>query len=242
MDTTSYVAVSRQIALQRAMTSVANNIANANSTGFRAEHALFEPYLAAAGEPKKVAFVQDVGLYRDPSPGTVDTTGNPLDLAIVGPGYLTFQTPQGERYARAGHLAIDADGQLVDARGNPLLDDRGSPVVVPQGERQITVAEDGTITGSQGGGPIARLQLVTFGGEQDLTREGDGLYRASAVPRPIATGRIVQGALERSNVSPVQEMTTMMMILRAFQGTEQLIEAQDELDRRAIDRLVAVGG
>lgn len=237
MDTTSYVALSRQITLRRHMATIANNIANAATTGYRAEHTLFEPVIEAAGEPRQLAFVQDVGLFRDTSPGPIAATGNPLDLAIQGDGYLTFRTPAGERYGRAGHLQLDAEGRLVDASGNPILDEAGAEVTLPPGERGMTVAEDGTIAGSAG--PVARLQLVTFGNEQALQREGGGLYRSEAVPRP-ATGRFVQGALEGANVAPVLEMTAMLETVRAFQGVQRLIDTQDELDRKAIDRLVSV--
>jgi flagellar basal-body rod protein FlgF len=237
MDTTGYIALSRQIALERHMTTIANNIANANTSGYRAEHTLFEPFLEQAGEPRQVAFVQDVGLYRDLTPGPIAQTGNPLDLAIDGEGYLTVQTPAGERYTRGGHLGLDASGRLVDAQGSPVLDEGGSPVTVPPGESQLTVGEDGTLTGAAG--PIAKLQLVTVGNEEAMAREGGGLYASSEVPRP-ATGRLVQGAIEGSNTVPVLEMTSLMATVRAFQGVQQLVDAQDELDRDAIQHLVSV--
>jgi flagellar basal-body rod protein FlgF len=238
MDTTSYIALSRQVALQRHMATIANNIANAATTGYRAERTLFEPVLEPAGEPRRLAFVQDVGLYRDLSPGPITQTGNRLDLAIDGEGYFAFRTGAGVRYGRAGHLELDAEGRLVDARGNPILDDGGAPVTVPQADRDLTIGADGTVANRAG--PIARLQPVTFANEQALRREGDGLYGAGdQAPRP-ATGRVAQGALESANVSPVLEMTTMIETVRAFEGTQRLIEIRHELDRRAIERLVSV--
>lgn len=240
MDTTSYIALSRQVTLQRQMNTVANNIANAGTTGYRGENTLFEPVMQDAGEPRRVAFVQDVGLYRDVSPGPITRTENPLDVSVDGEGYLTFQAPGGgERYGRGGHLELDAGGRVVDARGNPLLDEGGKPVVVPDGEGPVTIGQDGTVAGKAG--PIARLQLVTFANEQALQGEGGGLFRSAAPPRP-ASGRLVQGALEGSNVQPVLEMTRMLETQRAFEGVQKLIEAQDELDRRAIDRMISVTG
>jgi flagellar basal-body rod protein FlgF len=143
------------------------------------------------------------------------------------------------RYGRAGHLGLDAEGRLVNAGGNPIIDDGGAPVTVPQADRDLTIGADGTVANRAG--PIARLQPVTFANEQALRREGDGLYRAAAdqQPRPAA-GRVAQGALEQANVSPVQEMTTMVETVRAFEGTQRLIETRHELDRRAIERLVSV--
>lgn len=240
MDTTSYIALSRQIALQRHMATIANNVANAATTGYRAEHTLFEPVLERSGDPpRRLAFVQDVGLYRDLSPGSLNQTGNRLDLALEGDGYLTFRTAAGVRYGRAGHLELDAAGQLVDARGNPLLDEGGAPVTVPPGDRDLTIGEDGSIANRAG--PLARIRPVTFANEQALRREGDGLHRTDQAPRP-ATARVVQGALEAANVSAVAEMTTLIETTRAFEGTQRLIETQHELDRRSIERLISVSG
>ena len=238
MDTTNYIALSRQVALQRHMATIANNIANAGTTGYRAERTLFEPVLERAGEPKRLAFVQDVGLYRNLSPGPIAQTGNRLDLAIDGEGYFAFQTGAGVRYGRAGHLELDAGGQLVDARGNPILDDGGAPVTIPQADRDLTIGADGTVANRAG--PIARLQTVTFANEQALLREGDGLYAAGGQAPQPATGRIAQGALEQANISPVLEMTTMIETVRAFEGTQRLIETRHELERRAIERMVSV--
>ena len=244
MDTTSYSAMSRQVALQRHMATIANTVATAATTGYKAEHTLFEPVLERAAErvgerPRRLAFVQDVGLYRDLSPGPINLTGNRLDLAIDGEGYLPFQTPAGVRYGRAGHLELDAGGRIVDARGNPLLDEGGAPVTLPPGDRDLTVGGDGTIANRAG--PVARLQPVTFANEQALRREGDGLYRAEEPPRPAA-GRVVQGALEQANVTPVLEMTALIETTRAFEGTQRLIEARHELERRSIERLISVSG
>jgi flagellar basal-body rod protein FlgF len=238
MDTTNYIALSRQVALQRHMATIANNVANAATTGYRAERTLFQPVLERAGEPKRLAFVQDVGLYRNLSPGPIAQTGNRLDLAIDGEGYFAFQTGAGVRYGRAGHLELDAGGQLVDARGNPILDDGGAPVTIPQDDRDLTVGADGTVANRAG--PIARLQAVTFANEQALRREGDGLYASGGQAPQPATGRIAQGALESSNISPVLEMTTMIETVRAFEGTQRLIETRHELERRAIERMISV--
>src|SRR4051812_50193475 len=110
MDTTGYIALSRQIALERHMTTIANNIANANTSGYRAEHASFEPFLEQAGEPRRGGLVQDVGLYRDLTPGPIAQTGNPLDPAIHGGGYLPGATPGGERHTRGGQLGPPPPG------------------------------------------------------------------------------------------------------------------------------------
>ena len=238
METTSYLALSRQIALQRHMTTLATNLANASTSGYRAQHTLFEQVLQRTGTSEQVAFVQDVALAQDLSPGPIERTGNPLDLALDGSGYFGFASPTGTRYARAGRLERDADGQLVDLRGHPLLDDGGNPIDVPVDEPAVTVAADGTISGRAG--PIARIGIVSFAHEQALTRTGDGLLASKELPVP-GTARVVQGALEGSNVQPIVEMTTMLETVRAFEGAQKLLETEHELERQAIERTIRVG-
>jgi flagellar basal-body rod protein FlgF len=233
MRTTSYLALSRQAALERQMATVANNLANATTTGYRAEHMVFEETLHRAGR-QRVAFVQDVGLARDLSPGPVTQTGNPLDLAIAGEGYLAFATETGTGYGRAGRLEIAPDGRLVDSAGRSLLDDGGNAIVLATDESGLTVAADGTVSGRNGA--IARIGVYGFANEQALRRAGDGLFTASAPAAPAEGARLVQGALEGSNVQPVLEMTTMLATVRAFEGAQRLLDTEHELERQAIER------
>ena len=237
MRTSSYLALSRQTVLQREMTVIANNLANATTTGYQAERLVFDEALARTGH-RAVAFVQDVAQARDLAPGPITQTGNPLDLALEGPGYLAFATAEGVRYGRAGHLEIDREGRLVNADGQPLLDDSGNPISLPLDEPTVTVAGDGTI--SRRGGPLGRISIATFPNEHALRHAGGGLFAAEepGLPPSPAT-RVVQGALEGSNVQPVLEMTRMIETSRAFEGTQRLIEAHHDLERRAIERVLA---
>lgn len=241
MDTTRYIALSSQIVLQRQMTQIANNLANVGTTSYRAEHSRFEQMLTRQPGAPGVAFVQDAAPVRDLAPGPIMPTGNAFDLAIDGPGYLTVGTPDGPRFTRAGSLTLDAQGQLVDARGNPLLDDGGSPIVLAADDGQVTVAGDGTV--SVRSGPVAHIGLVGFADERQLERQGDGLYRSPVEsPQPDAGGRLVQAALEGSNVQPILEMTTMLATVRAFEGSQKLLDTQHELDRSTIERTIHAGG
>ncbi|MEK0085949.1 flagellar basal-body rod protein FlgF [Benzoatithermus flavus] len=240
MDLTSYLALSRQMVLDRHMTVVATNLANAGTTAYRAEHTRFARVLERAGGSRPVAFVQDAALIRDLDPGPVTQTGNPLDLALVGPGYFAFATPEGTRYGRAGRLELDASGRLVDVDGHALLDASGNPIVLPADARPITVASDGTISGR--GGPIARIGIHAFAREEALTRIGSGLYESAESPAPAQGARVVQGALEGSNVQPVLEMTTMLETVRAFESAQRLLDTQHELERQAIEKTVRASG
>jgi flagellar basal-body rod protein FlgF len=235
MDTTAYVALSRQVALMREMSVLANNVANIGTTGFRAERTLFETVLERAGAAGSVAFVQDVGTAHDLRPGPLSATGSPLDLAIDGEGWLAFASPDGVGYSRAGHLALAADGTLVDAGGRPVLDESGAPIAVPAGDGDIAIAPDGTV--STRSGPIGRIGIAAFAEPRALRPRGDGLWDASTEPLPSAA-RLVQGMLEGSNVEPVLEMTRLIETTRAFEGTQRMIEAHHDLERRAVERLI----
>lgn len=240
MDTTSYIALSRQIALQRHITTIATNIANASTTGYRAGHTLFAEVLQRAGEPRRLAFTRDIALIHDLGPGPVESTGNPLDLAIDGPGYFSFATSNGVRYGRGGRLEVEPAGRLVSMQGHPILDDVGNPVILPPEEHSISVAADGTVSGRAG--QVGRIGVVSFANEQALQRVGDGLFATELPPLPTTGARLVQGALEGSNVRPVLEMTAMLETVRAFEAVQRLLETQHELDRRAAERIVRASG
>jgi flagellar basal-body rod protein FlgF len=234
MDNTSYVALSRQMTLERQMAVVAGNIANMNTHGFKTEHLLFEEVLERAGQPGRVAFVQDVGLVRDLGPGALETTGNPLDLAINGEGYFAVETAAGPRFTRAGHFSLDGEGAIVTSGGHRLLDAGGAAIQLPPTVGGISIARDGTISTEDG--IVARIGLVRFADDKRLGREGDSLLRTDQPPEPVAEPDIVQGRLERSNVQPILEMTRMMETVRAFQNTQRLLETHHEMVRRVIDQ------
>lgn len=238
MDDVAYVALSRQMALQHQMTVIANNIANAGSAGFKAENLLFEEALEDAGAVGDVAFVQDVALYRNPASGPMTPTGSQFDVAIQGPGYLAVETPAGQRFSRSGALALNPEQELVTSAGHPVLDDSGSPIALPEGARDLAIAADGTVSAE--GRTLGRLGVVQFGDEQALEMTGEGLYRTDQAPEPAPDTRLIQGMIEQSNVNPVLEMTAMIETVRAFQGTQQLIEIQHELERKAIEQVLAV--
>ncbi len=235
MDTTAYLALGRQMALERMMSTVAANIANASTTGYQAETMRFASVLQRLGASGSAAFVGDPGRTRDTSAGPLATTGNPLDLAIQGKGYFQVQTAGGVRLTRDGHLELDADGQITTAAGDPLLDEGGSPIAVPAGAGPVTVAQDGTVSTRKGS--LGRIQPVEVADEQAMQREGDGLLATTQATRPAEDARIEQGMLEGSNVKPILELTRLMETQRAFEGTQKMLEAHHDLERRAIQTL-----
>src|SRR5579862_3588459 len=150
MNDASSVALSAQLAVLHESEIIANNLANSSTTGYKGQHIAFAQYLSQTSDGTPVAYVQEQGASRDPSQGPLNTTGNPLDVAIRGDGYFTIQTPLGNRYTRNGHFMLDSTGQVVTGQGYPVLSQNGSPLVIPQGSGQITIGADGSVSTAQG--------------------------------------------------------------------------------------------
>lgn len=240
MENAQLISLSRQVALQRQMDVVANNLANINTTGFKAERMLFQQYLMPVAADRDFAYpdqplhyVEDWATVHDMSGGSIVQTGNPLDIALTGEGFLTVQTAAGERYTRAGSLQIDNTGTLVDLDGNPVLAD-GAPVQFDASDTDISISGDGTISTNNGG--KGRLQIVEFASPEEVAREGFNLW-VGGTPQPATATRVVQGAIERSNVSGVGEMTEMIRVSRAYESLANLMDKQNDLRRSAIQKL-----
>ena len=240
MENTSYVALSRQTALWNRMDVVANNLANMNTDGYRAQHSLFHDYVVKApgGEgpfDEKIAYVQDYGNWRDTRPGPVHMTGNPLDVAIEGEGFFRIDTPEGERFSRLGRFHLDNEGQIVTAQGHPVLSEAGEPFFLAPNERDVTINGDGSV--STENGLIGNIALASFEDQQKLRSVGHGLFTTDQDPQPVDTPNLVQGGLEGSNVKPLQEMTNMIEVQRAFEATQQMIEREDQRLSKAIETI-----
>jgi flagellar basal-body rod protein FlgF len=244
MNNTLYVSLSHQMAMQRRLDVVSNNIANLNTTAYRRESVRFEEYITemkGAKDPLggSLSFVQDYGVVRDFQEGSFDPTGNPFDIAISGPGFLTVETPEGEtRYTRNGHLKLDEGGRIVTSNGSLVMDDSGSEITLASGDTEINIAKDGTISGNTG--RIARLALVEFSNPQALLKVGDSQYSTTEVPEDSENSTILQGMIEGSNVNGVEEVTNMVQILRSYQKVAQMLSDYQKLRQSAIQRLARV--
>jgi flagellar basal-body rod protein FlgF len=226
MDLAGYVALTRQSGLARELQSVANNIANVATTGYRREGLLFaEEVQALPVEGGSVAMTEARARYTDELQGALRETGGTYDLAIEGEGYFTVMTPEGERLTRAGAFAPNADGVLVNPDGHPLLDEGGGEIAVPFEARSIGISADGTV--SVDGAPAARIGLVAVEDRTKLFREAGVLFRADTETVPVEEARIVQGFLEQSNVSPVTEMARMVEVQRAYEYGQRLLDQED---------------
>ena len=244
MNNTLFVSLSHQMAMQRRLDLVANNIANLNTTAFRRESVKFEEFITemkGAKDPLggKLSFVQDYGVVRDFQEGATIPTNNTFDVAISGPGFLTVETPEGEtRYTRNGHLKLNEDGELITSNGSRVMDDTGNNIVITPDDTEISIAKDGTITGNVG--RIARLALVEFNNRQALKKAGDSQYTTGEIPTPSEGSTIEQGMIEGSNVNGVEEVTSMINIMRSYQTVSRLLDDYQKLRKSSIQRLARV--
>ena len=228
MESTSIIALSRQMAVQRQMDVIANNLANASTPAYRSERMLFTEYLRESDDGHQYSYVQDLSLVRNLQEGQRITTDNDLDLAIAGEGYFQVDTDMGIRYTRSGSFTLNSDAEIVTSQGYNLLDEGGSSITVPISSGRVNVTRDGVISGEHG--RIARLQILKFESEHKLVKQRDSLYDPSGMEPEIADeAEILQGQIEGSNVQAITEMTEMIKANRAYQASAKFIAAVQAL-------------
>lgn len=246
MENALLIGLSRQMSLRRELDVVANNVANLNTTGFKADTAIFEEYImpvASADQftapDRRLSFVQDRSTWHDLSQGPVKQTGNPLDVAIDGSGFLVVQTPRGERYTRNGSFQINPAGELVTTEGFRVMGDAG-PIQFQANDRDITIGRDGSI--AVPGGVRGKLRLVSFQAAQRLQKDGSSTFAApnGVQPQPAEFAHVIQGAAEQSNVRGVIEMARMIEVTRNYTQVATLLQQQGDMRRSSIERLAEV--
>ncbi len=264
MDKGIYTALSGGIAKSHELELIANNLANANTPGFKRDTGTFSEYLtelrrqdsvdapsAAAGSQEArvegdKSFVEMDGIYTDYRQGQLQTTGRNLDVGIEGNGFLEALTPGGIRYTRQGNLSIGANGVLVTPNGYPILakPTPGNEAVPPEqrmirlGNGAVNVTPDGTL--SQNGAAVATLSVQEFQEPQWLEKVGNAYYR-NVHPNNLKVGATIsklhQGFLESSNVNAVQEMTRLIEATRAYESHMQAIKTYQEIDGRSVSEI-----
>ncbi len=251
MQNALLIGLSRQMTLERQMDVIANNVANANTNGFKADRSLFEEFLNTRahednfiGSDRRVSYVQDRGTFRDVSQGPMEQTNNPLDLAVDGDAYFVVQGQGGERYTRDGTFALNNQGQLVTSDGDPVLG-TGGPITFQPTDHDINVAPDGTVTVVEGTAKTdsirGKIRMVAFNDPQRLTKLGANLYSAGRATVQDATKSTVrQGYVEKSNVNAVSEMSRMVEVMRTYTQVANLLQQQSDLHKSAIEKLADV--
>ncbi len=236
MENTGYIALSRQIALQRKMDVVSNNIANMSTHGYQSQHVMFSEEISNADRNEPISMVMDYGTYRNLQAGPITTTGNQLDVALNGNGFLAVQgLDSAEKYSRNGSFQLNEARELVNSSGLPILDEGGKPIAIPENQSQIKISAQGAI--STEAGEIGRLKIVAFANPQDMNAIGGSLFDTTQNAIPDENTQVMQGMLEQSNVNPIIEMTNMIEINRAYQSTARLLQNEHDRQRDAIRKL-----
>jgi flagellar basal-body rod protein FlgF len=253
MENTLLIGLSRQMTLERQIDVISNNVANVNTNGFKADNSLFQEYLMPVaradnfvGRDRLLSYVQDTGSWRDLGAGPTEQTGNPLDVAIDGGGFLAVQTPAGERYTRNGALQVNGQGQLVTADGNLVLGTSG-PITLQPNDRDIVVSGEGTITVHEGintqtDAVRGKLRMVNFAQPQQLQKEGANLYSApkGGAAQADTKSKFRQGFIEKSNVSAVAEMSRMIEVTRTYTQISSMMQQQADMRKTALSQLADV--
>jgi flagellar basal-body rod protein FlgF len=253
MENALLIGLSRQIALHRELEVVANNVANLNTTGYKSDGSVFHEFLmpgASAnqfqGGDRRLSFVHDRATWHDFSSGPINQTGGPLDIAIDGDAFLVVQTPRGERYTRNGALQINATGALVTSEGFQVAGDGGA-IQFQSTDSDVSITADGSITVRESGNTKSdsargKLRLVRFDRVTQLQKDGSSLFAApnGVAPQAATKVRVIQGAVEGSNVRGVIEMARMIEVTRTYTQIAGLLQQHHDMRRNAIDKLAEV--
>lgn len=235
MDNAGYIGLSRNAGLSRELTTIANNIANINTNGFRREGAVFAEHVKALdNNDPSLSIATMTRRYVDLSAGEITSTDNPLDFAIEGDGFFLVETPSGQRLTRDGAFSLNQDGEVVTSSGARVLDDAGGAIAIPAGSTDVTAAADGTIFVD--GQPLGRINVVTAD-PAFLTRDGDNAFNAENGFEPVENPRVRQNALEGSNVNPVTELARLIEVQRTYDSSRNMMQQEDERISRTIQTL-----
>ena len=244
MDSGLYAACTALVSRTQALDTIANNLANASTVGFRAERNVFSSVLASKNSesgPLNNAINQFGilgGTTLDQSQGALQKTGNDLDLAIEGPGYFVVQTANGPRYTRNGSFQVSSRGQLVTDSGDAVMGQGGVITMLPG---PVSISSDGTI--SSAGAVSGKLRVVEFPAGTQLSSTGGSYYSAPANSAKAAVGSDVrQGMLESSNVNPVSAMVELVTAQRQAEMMQRALSMfNSEIDKTATQDLPKVG-
>ncbi len=258
-----YAAVSGAMAQSSRLDTIANNIANVNTNGFKKDRQVFSEYLSAYEKadqqikaprvPASIesfydmnggdnSYVNSAGTYTNFEQGGLRPTGSPLDFALEGKGFFEVLTPSGVRWTRNGGTQLDGQGRLVTKDGFPILKEgQGDP------SQRIFTVTSGNVTVTQrgeifdGGNALGRLAVVDFIKPDDLQKVGNNNYtlkqNAHSAPVPVEEGRVHQGFMEASNVNVIEEMTDMITANRVFEAAQHAVKAQDQMDDKLINQV-----
>ncbi|RUT81560.1 MULTISPECIES: flagellar basal-body rod protein FlgF [unclassified Mesorhizobium] len=232
-----YVALSSQIALERRLDTIADNVANASTIGFRATGVKFEDVVSGTGQ-KSVSFASPGKTYLSGAHGALSETGNPFDFAVQGDAWFAIETPVGTVMTRDGRFSMNENGELMSIEGHPVLDAGGSPIQLDPRNGPPKVGADGSLR--QNDQLVGSIGLYNFDPGPNFVRYGNSGIVPTRTPEPVTDRSdigVAQGFLEESNVNPVLEITRLIMVQRAFENTAALMRQTDSSTDEAIKTL-----
>lgn len=232
-----YVNVSAQVALDRRITTIAANIANQSTPGYRAEEIEFKALVSRAGSDP-VAFVSQGASFISRQPGVPIKTDNPLDVAVQGQGWLALQTPNGAVYTKDGRLHMEDTGALVSVDGYPVLDAGNAAILLDPNNGPPTIAQDGMI--AQNGRQIGAIGIFTLANNAKLTRYNNSAVISDLPATPeldFGNNGVAQGFIEGANINPVLEMAKLIQVSRAFESISSATEGSKSTLKDAIKTL-----
>ena len=227
-------ALSRQKGLTKELQTIANNIANANTAGYRAESHVFSEYVKALSTGDSMSMTKADARVVDLSQGALIATGAPLDLSIEGDGFFMIESGDEPRLTRSGAFSLNANGEIVDAEGRRVLDRGGAPITIPPGTANISVDTDGQISAD---GQLVGVIGISTAPANSLTREGDQLFKAEDGFVEAQDVRISQGTLEESNVNAMGEFVRLIEVQRAYEAGKSFLDQERDRLRSMIDQL-----
>ena len=234
---TGYISLSRQSGLMAEMQSVANNVANMSTTGFRKEGVIFSEVIqSGGGRDDSVSMGAARVRQTDEAQGPLKQTGGTFDFAIDGPGFFLLETAEGQRLTRAGSFSTNQNGELVSPDGHRVLDAGGAPVFIPPDARGISLASDGTL--SADGVPLSQIGLWEPVNGNDLRRQTGVMFDApDGVQAALGEATLLQGFVEGSNVNPLLEMSRMIEVQRAYELTQSFRDREGQRTSKMIETL-----
>ena len=233
MENAGYTTLTRQTGLVREMQIVANNIANASTTGYRQEGLIFGEYVKQVEDGPSISMAQANIRNTSMIQGGLRQTNGSLDFAIEGDGFFLIETPAGERLTRAGSFSLSPQGDLVTPDGFRVLDAGAAPIFIPPDAAGLSVSADGTL--SADGRPLAQMGLVRPIQPYDLIREDGVMFRTDNGTKPVIEAQFLQGYVEGSNVDPLGQIARMIEVQRAYEMGQSFLDSENERVRDALN-------
>jgi flagellar basal-body rod protein FlgF len=218
---------------------LANNLANSATSGYKSDREFYGVYRAAEAENSDDVMPTVDRHWTDFSQGTIETTGNPLDVALTGKGFFAVDGPGGPLYTRNGNFRVSKVGRMVTAEGYPVRAQQGQPLNLDPSKR-IEISTDGTVR--QDGQVIGQLELVDFTSTASLGKQGNTYFRnadQAAQPKPAEAG-VEQGKLEGSNTGGAESAVRLVNVMRQFEMLQRAVSIGGEMNRRAVEEVAKV--